>query len=129
MKDINVFQIDSLGNDVRVNYISDGETLLSLFSDGGYVYMTLLTIILALVFFAAWKAPAWVKEIGIFASVTGVLCSCISAIQMINVLQRVGDISPAVILGGLKSILLPTCYGLIVYLVSLIIRVVQKPRI
>ena len=118
-----------MGNDVRVNYISDGESLISLFSDGGYVYMTFLTIILAMVFFAAWKAPAWVKEIGIFAGVTGVLCSSISAIQMINVLQRVGDISPAVVLGGLKSILLPTCYGLIVYLVSLVVRVVQKPRI
>lgn len=129
MNDIKAFQIDSLGNEVGVEFVKEGESLLSLFSDGGFVYMAMLTLLLAAVFFAAWKAPAWVKEIGISTAVTGLLFSFFSAFQMFSVLQLVGDISPAVILGGLKCILIPSCYGLLVYLVSLVIRIVQKPRI
>ena len=40
-----------------------------------------------------------------------------------------GDVSTAVLCGGLKVTLIPTFYGLIVYFLSLIIRVIQKPRI
>ena len=49
--------------------------------------------------------------------------------QMLGVLQMFGDVSPAVICGGLKVTLISTSYGLIVYFISLIIRVIQKPRI
>ena len=49
--------------------------------------------------------------------------------QMLGVLQMIGDVSPAVICGGLKVTLISTFYGLIVYFISLIIRVIQKPRI
>ncbi len=41
----------------------------------------------------------------------------------------IGDVSPAVICGGLKVTLIATSYGLIVYFISLIIRIIQKPRI
>ena len=34
--------------------------------------MAILTAVLALMFFAAWKAPRWVKETGAFALVFGV---------------------------------------------------------
>lgn len=34
-----------------------------------------------------------------------------------------------VVAGGVKCALVPTLYGLIVYFVSLILRVIHKPRI
>ncbi len=39
------------------------------------------------------------------------------------------DVAKNIVAGGIKISLIPVLYGLIVYFVSLIIRVIQKPRI
>ena len=41
--------------------------MFELFSEGGPWGMSLLTVELICLLFAAWKAPAWVKEIGLLA--------------------------------------------------------------
>lgn len=41
--------------------------------EGGWLGMSLLTVELICLLFAAWKAPAWVREIGLLALVTGVV--------------------------------------------------------
>jgi len=46
-----------------------------------------------------------------------------------TVIQVNGEISPLLIWGGLKCHLTVLVYGLSVYLVSLIIRIVRKPRV
>jgi hypothetical protein len=43
--------------------------------------------------------------------------------------MQAGDISPMLIWGGIKSLTIAPVYALIVYSVSLIIRIVQKPRL
>jgi len=91
--------------------------------------MAVLTILLVLILFAAWKAPAWVKEIGLMALVVGFLWSLVGLYQMQGVLQKMDEISVSVVQGGYKVTLIPLMYGLLIYLVSLIIRVAQKPRI
>ena len=40
-----------------------------------------------------------------------------------------GNISPALLWGGLKCCVVTLCYGLIIYLVSLVIRLIRKPRL
>lgn len=45
--------------------------VFELFMEGGPIGLTILTILLVLMFFAAWKAPAWVKEIGQAALIWG----------------------------------------------------------
>ena len=103
--------------------------------------MTILTVLLVAVFFAAWKAPRWIKEIGILALVFGFLTLLIGFYQMYEALQKVsvslGEsvtglfdlISPGVFFGGMKVGLIPLFYGIIVYMVSLVLRIVKKPRI
>ena len=103
--------------------------------------MTILTVLLVAVFFAAWKAPRWIKEIGILALVFGFLTLLIGFYQMFEALQEVsmslGEsvsglfdlISPGVFFGGMKVGLIPFFYGIIVYMVSLVLRIVKKPRI
>lgn len=44
-------------------------------------------------------------------------------------LMRAPDIAPTVVFGGCRVALISTIYGLLVYLLSLIIRIVNKPRI
>ena len=46
--------------------------MFKLFMEGGPVFMAILTAVLAAMFFAAWKAPRWVKEIGAFALIFGI---------------------------------------------------------
>ena len=101
--------------------------------------MSILTILLVAVFFAAWKAPRWVKEIGKFALVFGLLSPIIPLYKLFSTLQEVAFastdatglfdlVSPGVLFGA-KVLLIPVAYGMIIYLVSLIVRIVQKPRL
>ena len=104
--------------------------IFQIFVSGGPVGMIIITLLFIALFFAAWKAPAWVKEIGVAALVVGVFWSILGAYQMADFFQGYGDeVSHCVVAGGVKCALVPTLYGLIVYFVSLILRVIQKPRI
>ena len=67
--------------------------------------------------------------IGIGALIFAIFGTLMGILQILNVVQMFGDVSPAVLCGGLKVTLIPTFYGFIVYFISLIIRVIQKPRI
>jgi MotA/TolQ/ExbB proton channel family. len=92
--------------------------------------MSLITILLAALLFAAWKAPRWVKEIGLAAPVVALLSLLFGLFNAFDALQKTaGVISPSVVFGGLKVSTIPIIYGLLVYLLSLIIRIIRKPRI
>ena len=115
--------------------------MFKLFIQGGPGFMTILTVLLVAIFFAAWKAPRWIKEIGSFALVFGFLTYLIGLYQMFQALQQVADdlgggvsgifdlISPGVLFGGMRIGLIPVFYGVIIYLISLIVRIVKKPRL
>ena len=104
--------------------------LFTLFISGGPVGMIIITLLFIGLFFAAWKAPAWVKEIGIAALVVGAFWTLLGFLQAADFIQGCAeDIAPNIIWGGVKVGLIPILYGLIVYFVSLVIRVIRKPRI
>lgn len=103
--------------------------------------MSVLTILLVAIFFAAWKAPRWVKEIGVFALIFGFLGTVLGLQQILTYLQDVavekGEgisgifdlIAPRILLGGVKITLIPLIYSAIIYMVSIVVRVIQKPRL
>ncbi|MBQ6184245.1 MAG: hypothetical protein IJK48_00055 [Bacteroidales bacterium] len=114
--------------------------MFKLFMEGGLIFMSFLTVLLVAVFFAAWKAPRWVKEIGAFALVAGFLSFILGLRRLFSTLQQVAMandsvsgifdlISPGVFFGGIKVGLIPVIYGIFIYLVSLVVRVIQKPRL
>ena len=104
--------------------------LFTLFVAGGPVGMMVITLLFIALFFAAWKAPAWVKEIGLAGLTAGVFWTILGFLQAADFLQGCADdISPNIIAGGVKVGLIPVLYGLIVYFVSLILRLIHKPRI
>ena len=80
-------------------------------------------------FLAAWKAPAWVKEIGKMAPVFGVIVFLIGFIIAAGDVARAGGICQGILWGALRVAFIPPLYGLLIYFVSLIIRIVQKPKI
>lgn len=111
-----------------------------MFVEGGVWIMTILTILLVAIFFAAWKAPRWVKEIGAIALAIGVLGLLFGLRQMFDALQKVSMmredvsglfdiISPGVLFGGLKVSTISLIYSIFIYIVSLIIGIIQKPKL
>ena len=129
MKEEIIYVVDSLGVSHPETFEKPGFSISQLFMEGGALGMTIITIFLIALLVAAWKAPRWVKEIGIGALVVGIFWTLHGLLQMLGVLQLFGDTPIPVICGGLKVTLISTAYGLIVYFISLVIRVIQKPRI
>ena len=103
--------------------------IFTLFISGGPVGMILITLLFIGLFFAAWKAPAWVKEIGIGALVVGVFWTILGQLQIADYMSGHDDVAKNIVAGGIKISFIPVLYGLIVYFVSLILRVIHKPRI
>ena len=104
--------------------------MFTLFVEGGWAFMTVLTVLLAAIFFAAWKAPRWVKEIGSFALAFGFLSLCMGYYQAFHFISTAdSSVAPNIIFGGMAVGLIPMIYGIIIYLVSLVVRLLQKPRL
>ena len=102
--------------------------VFELFTEGGLFGMAVLTILLVLLLFAAWKAPAWVKETGLAALAFGFFAFLLPLYVGLLTMSMT-DVEPQIVYGGFRMALIPLIYGDIIYFVSLIIRVVQKPRI
>ena len=129
MKQETYYVVDSLGVAQPETIDVQPWTLSRFFVEGGMTGMILISLMPIALFLAAWKAPRWVREIGIGALVLSVFLTLMGLFQIFGVTEMFGDISFAVISGGLKVAMIPLFYGLIVYFISLIIRVVQTPRI
>lgn len=91
--------------------------------------MAILTILLVGIFFAAWKAPRWVKEIGAFALAFGFFSLILGLRQMFIYLEAHEDVGFNIIAGGISVALIPVLYGVLIYLVSLVVRMIQKPKL
>jgi biopolymer transport protein ExbB/TolQ len=63
------------------------------------------------------------------ALTTGILATFLGLYQAFIAVQLAGSVPMGVMCGGLKVASIPTMYGMIIFLVSLVIRIVQKPRI
>ena len=101
----------------------------NLFLEGGPLFMVILTLLLALLFLAAWKAPAWVRDIGNIALALAFLFTGYGAYDACDAIQKAGDVSQPILCGGIKCMLIAPCYGLIIYVIARIIKICQTPRI
>lgn len=99
------------------------------FISGNMIHMSILSLLLAFVFLAAWKAPAWGWKIGLLALTLGILFGILGYYQICDFTQSNGDVAPSVLMGGYKCMMIPIIYGYIIFIVSLIINTFQSPRI
>lgn len=99
----------------------------NLFQLGGYLPMSIVTLLLIALVLAAWKAPGWVKELGLLTLALGFLWMAIGLIIHSILMQDEDVISiPNLVWGGLKRCLIPFAYSIIVYIVSFIICFIRK---
>lgn len=115
------------------------DTLDNLFHMGGPLFMGILTILLlillaATVFFAiqifSGKAQqsesfghrlTYLKAMGLFTMITGILGQLTGLLMAFGAIERAGDISPQIVYGGLKISFYTTVYGILIYLLSILL--------
>ncbi|BAX80145.1 MotA/TolQ/ExbB proton channel family protein [Labilibaculum antarcticum] len=61
------------------------------------------------------------KSIGLFALIIGILGQLLGLFNAFSVIEQAGNISPSVIYGGIKVSMIPTFYGIIIYLLSILL--------
>ena len=112
---------------------------MKMFYMGGPLFMGILTLILICI--VAWaiyhlfpvltgkeislsktkSKLKHIKTLGSFAAVFGILGQLIGLYQAFAILEEKGNISQSLIAGGLKVSMIPTLYGVIIFLLSLLI--------
>jgi biopolymer transport protein ExbB/TolQ len=113
--------------------------MANLFYMGGPLFMGILTTLLVVLlavsiyFFlniASGKAYekknfihqlTYIKSVGLFTMITGILGQLIGLLEAFKAIEQVGDISPAILAGGLKVSMITTLYGIFIYLFSILI--------
>lgn len=105
--------------------------MVELFQMGGLLFMSILTILLIGVLVAAgryWtKSEAkksdldLIKSIGLLAVITGVLGQLIGLFSAFEAIELMGSVAPGILAAGLKVSMITTLYGMIIYIISLII--------
>ena len=103
--------------------------MLELFYQGGTLFMSLLTILLIALIVSAFKFPEWINEIDLLALAVGALGQIIGLYGAFKAIEEMGQVSQQMMAGGLRVSSITTMYGLIIYIISLVIRIVQKPRL
>lgn len=103
--------------------------MLDLFYQGGPLFMSILTILLLGLIVSFWKYPEWIKEIGLLALAIGILGQIIGLYSAFKIIEDMGQISQEMMAGGLKVSLITTMYGLIIYIISLVLRLINKSKI
>jgi hypothetical protein len=110
-----------------------------LFFMGGSLFMSILTVLLIIMtawilyhfFFAlnsqtvnrenALRKLQYGKSIGLFALIIGISGQLIGFYSAFSAIERASDISPVLVYGGIKVSLIPTLYGISIYLISLLL--------
>lgn len=64
------------------------------------------------------KRLRYIKSIGLFALVTGILGQMIGLFSAFTAIEQAMDVSPAIMAGGLKVSMIAPMYGMVIFLVS-----------
>lgn len=105
-------------------------SVAELYMQGGWGCMTLITLCLVAMLFAAWKAPNWIEELGKLALLIGCFYLMLGLYSIFHLIQSSGiSISFTLLCGGLRVGLIAPMYGMLIYGVSLLLRLALKPRI
>ena len=63
---------------------------------------------------------------GSMATITGILGQMVGLMQAFSVIERVGDISLSIIMGGLKVSMYPVVYGVAILIISSLLWLILK---
>jgi hypothetical protein len=93
---------------------------------GGPLFMSILTLLLIGVVYAALQRKAILKEFGLAALAFGFLGQLIGLLGAFEAIEAAGGVSQSILAGGLKVSSITSIYGLMIYCTSLSIRIVSR---
>ena len=85
--------------------------------------MSILTLLLIGVVYAAIQRKLILKEFGLAALTFGFLGQLIGLLGAFEAIEAAGGVSQSMLAGGLKVSSITSIYGLLIYCISLIIRI------
>ena len=100
--------------------------IIELFYQGGVLFMSIITILLIGTIVSYFNYPEKIKLFGNMSLAVGVFGSFIGLYTAFEFIQQAGDVSPAILAGGLKVAFTTTMYGLIVYIFSLGLNLIKR---
>ena len=90
--------------------------------------MSLLTFLLISVIIAFSKKQELIKSLGVLAFIIGLLSAILGLYSAFNVIEQMGDVAPAILAGGVRIAFTNLIYGLIIYMISLVLDIIGKWR-
>lgn len=66
------------------------------------------------------------RSIGLFAMITGIFGQLIGLYYAFSAIEQAGDIAPVLVYGGIKVSMIPTLYGIFIYILSLLLWFVAR---
>ena len=101
--------------------------MLELFNSGGPLFMSILTVILILLVYCSFKHKQKLNIIGRLGLVVGVLGHLLGLYSMFEALESLeSGVSPTLIASGIKVSMICLIYGLLIYIISLLILLFKK---
>ena len=101
--------------------------MLELFNSGGPLFMSILTIILIILVYCSFKHKQKLNIIGRLGLVVGVLGHLLGLYSMFEALEILeSSVSPNLIASGIKVSMICLIYGLLIYIISLLILFFKK---
>lgn len=112
--------------------------MLDLFYEGGPLFMGILTLLLLILLILAVrtytkynqqdtnlkqarKDADRLKAVGTLALVFGIFGQLLGLYDMFKAIQELENVAPALLAGGLKVSMITTLYGLVIYIISIIV--------
>ena len=92
--------------------------MINLFFEGGILFMSVISFFLIMTGVSFYTHSEKLKTYGNLGLVSGLLGSLMGLYSALNFIQQAGNVSPAVLAGGLRVALICSIYGIIVYLIS-----------
>lgn len=102
--------------------------MIDLFYQGGPLFMSILTLILLAVLVSFWKFPKWTKDLGILALAFGIMGQIIGLYSAFKGIEQMGGVSQEMMAGGLKVSSITTMYGLLIFIISVVLRLLKKVK-
>ncbi len=100
--------------------------MIDLFLQGGVLTMSLLTFLLICVVIASSKKQKIVKSLGLLAFTFGLLSTILGLYSAFSVIEQVGNTSPSILAGGFKVAFTTLIYGIIIFVISLVLDIIVK---
>ena len=99
--------------------------MIEIFLQGGVLFMSLISIGLLGVIYSYWVYDDNIITYGNLSIAIGIFGTLIGFYDAFAAIESMGNVSPGILVGGLKVASTTTLYGLLVYIISRVLHLIS----